>query len=76
MALTKPVDTLKKLRGDFLATLADPEPPRSGLLDLLPRKVTKEGIVQATRLPVLVMCSHMSMSWQGRVRQTPTELST
>lgn len=44
MALTKPRDTLKKLSENIPTNVLDGK-QRSSLLDLLPRKVTREGIV-------------------------------
>jgi len=45
MAFTKPVATLKKLGDESPMPLPDGKPLRSGLLNLLPRKITHEGIV-------------------------------
>ncbi|HEX4204766.1 MAG TPA: hypothetical protein VHZ51_11355 [Ktedonobacteraceae bacterium] len=45
MALTKPIDTIKEAGEHSLEQLSIGKPKRSGLLNLLPRQVTREGIV-------------------------------
>ncbi len=45
MTLTKPVNTLKKLVDESPLPLHNGKAHRSGLLNLLPRKITHEGIV-------------------------------
>ncbi|GAC1465302.1 MAG: hypothetical protein PVS3B3_24480 [Ktedonobacteraceae bacterium] len=45
MALTKPLNTVKKVGKHSLENLSNGKHQRSGLLDLMPRKITHEGIV-------------------------------
>lgn len=45
MALTKPLDRIKKVGERSLESLSNGKQQRSSLLDLLPRKITHEGVV-------------------------------
>ena len=45
MTLTKPVTTMKNLIEESSLLLPDEKPHRSGLLNMVPRKITHEGIV-------------------------------
>ncbi len=45
MALAKPLDTIKKVGEHSLENLSNGKQRRSGLLALLPRKITHEGVV-------------------------------
>jgi hypothetical protein len=45
MALTKPATTIKKLIEESPLPLPNGKPHRSGLLNMLPRKITHEGVV-------------------------------